>query len=124
MVLDGSDEVLVSAMQQHATVVLQKSLREGFGLTVSEALWKGTPVIGGNVGGIPKQIDDGVNGFLVDSVEEAAQRIVELVGNPDRAAEMGARGREKVRENFLMSRLLEQHLDLLGSFEPAFTPTL
>ncbi len=124
MVLDGSDQVLVSALQQHAAVVLQKSLREGFGLTVSEALWKGTPVIGGNVGGIPRQIDDGVNGFLVDSVEEAAQRIVELVGDPDRAAEMGARGREKVRENFLMSRLLEQHLDLLGSFEPAFTPTL
>ena len=124
IVLDGSDEILVSALQQHATVVLQKSLREGFGLTVSEALWKGTPVIGGNVGGIPKQIDDGVNGFLVDSVEEAAQRIVELVGDPDRAVEMGARGREKVRENFLMSRLLEQHLNLLGSFEARFTPTL
>ena len=124
LVLDGSDEILVSAIQQHAAVILQKSVREGFGLTVSEALWKGTPVIGGNVGGIPKQIDDGVNGFLIDSVEEAAQRIVELVDNPDRAAEMGARGHEKVRENFLMSRLLEDHLDLLGSFEPEFTPTL
>ncbi len=122
LVLDGSDQVLVGAMQQHATVVLQKSLREGFGLTVSEALWKGTPVIGGNVGGIPKQIDDGVNGFLVDSVEQAAQRIVELVDDPDRAAEMGARGREKVRENFLMSRLLEQHIDLLSSFQPTYTP--
>jgi trehalose synthase len=124
LVLDGSDEVLVSALQQHAAVVLQKSLREGFGLTVSEALWKGTPVIGGNVGGIPRQIDDGVNGFLVNSVEEAAERIVEVISDPDRAAEMGARGREKVRENFLMSRLLEQHLDLLGSFEPTFTPAL
>lgn len=124
IVRDGSDEILVSAMQQYATVILQKSLREGFGLTVSEALWKGTPVIGGNVGGIPKQIDDGVNGYLVESVEEAARRIVELVSDPDRAAEMGAQGREKVREHFLMSRLLEQHLDLLGSFEPAFTPTL
>ncbi len=122
LVLDGSDQVLVGAMQQHAAVVLQKSLREGFGLTVSEALWKGTPVIGGNVGGIPKQIDDGVNGFLVDSVEQAAQRIVELVDDPDRAAEMGARGREKVRENFLMSRLLEQHIDLLSSFQPTYTP--
>ncbi len=124
IVRDGSDEIFVSAMQQYATVILQKSLREGFGLTVSEALWKGTPVIGGNVGGIPKQIDDGVNGYLVESVEEAARRIVELVSDPDRAAEMGAQGREKVREHFLMSRLLEQHLDLLGSFEPAFTPTL
>ena len=122
LVLDGSDQVLVGAMQQHAAVVLQKSLREGFGLTVSEALWKGTPVIGGNVGGIPKQIDDGVNGFLVDSVEQAAQRIVELIDDPDRAAEMGAQGREKVRENFLMSRLLEQHIDLLGSFQPTYTP--
>ncbi len=124
LVLDGSDEILVGAVQQHAAVILQKSLREGFGLTVSEALWKGTPVIGGRVGGIPKQIDDGLNGFLVESVEEAAQRIVELVGDPDRAAEMGARGREKVRENFLMSRLLEQHLDLLRGFEPTFTPSL
>jgi trehalose synthase len=123
LILDGSDELLVAAMQQHATVVLQKSLREGFGLTVSEAMWKGTPVIGGNTGGIPQQIDHGVNGYLVDTVEQAAQRIVELVDDPDKAHEMGARGREKVRENFLVTRLLDQHLDLLASFDSAFVPT-
>ena len=123
-VLESSDDVLVSALQQHATVVMQKSLREGFGLTISEALWKGTPVIGGNVGGIPKQIDHGVNGYLVNNIDEAAECIVELVGNPDKASEMGGNGREKVRQNFLMSRLLEQHLDLLGSFEASFKPTL
>lgn len=124
IVLDGSDPVLVSALQQHATVILQKSLSEGFGLTVTEALWKGTPVIGGRAGGIPEQIDDGVNGYLVDSVDAAAARIVELVSDPVRAAEMGARGREKVRANFLITRLLEQHLDLLASFEARFVPTM
>ena len=123
LILDGSDELLVAAIQQYATVVLQKSLREGFGLTVSEAMWKGTPVIGGNVGGIPQQIDHGVNGYLVDTVEQAAERIVELVDDPDKAHEMGARGREKVRENFLVTRLLEQHLDLLASFDSSSVPT-
>ena len=124
IVIESSDQVLVSALQQHATVVLQKSLREGFGLTVSEALWKGTPVIGGNVGGIPKQIDHGENGFLVNDVDEAAACIVQLVSDPDKAAEMGSKGREKVRRNFLMSRLLEQHLDLLSGFEARYVPTL
>ena len=122
IVLDVTDYDLVGALQQHATVLLQKSLREGFGLTVSEALWKGTPVIGGNAGGIPHQIDHGVNGYLVDSPEQAAAHIVELVNDPDKAAAMGAHGREKVRENFLITRLLEQHLDLLGSFETRYVP--
>ena len=116
LVLDGTDQLLVGALQQHAAVVLQKSLREGFGLTVSEALWMGTPVIGGNVGGIPKQIDHGVNGYLVDSVDEAAAHIVELIADPERASELGRAGREKVRQHFLITRLLEEHLDLLGSF--------
>lgn len=124
IVIDKTDMVLVSALQQHATVVLQKSLREGFGLTVSEALWKGTPVIGGNVGGITKQIDHGTNGFLVDSPEQAAEHLIDLLNNPEKAKEMGAQGREKVRKNFLITRLLEDHLTLLGSFEPSFTPTM
>lgn len=123
IVREGSDPMLVSALQQEAAVVLQKSIREGFGLTVSEALWKGTPVIGGNVGGIPQQIEDGVNGYLVNSPQEAAERMVELVGNPDKAREMGAKGKETVREKFLMTRLLEQHLDLLAGMEPVFVPT-
>jgi len=122
LVVDGTDQMLVAALQQHATVVLQKSLREGFGLTVAEALWMGTPVIGGNAGGIPQQIDHGTNGYLVESVDEAAQRIIELIGDPDHAAEMGQAGRRKVRDRFLITRLLEDHLDLLASFEAHFIP--
>jgi len=79
IILSHQDGALVNALQRRAAVVLQKSIREGFGLTVAEAMWKGTPVIGGNVGGIRYQIEDGVNGFLVSSIEEAAERIVRLV---------------------------------------------
>jgi trehalose synthase len=110
----GDDTALVNALQTRAAVVLQKSLREGFGLTVAEAMWKGTPVIGGNVGGIRYQIDDGENGFLVSSVEETAQRIVELVNDKERRKEMGRKARETVRKNFLLTRYLEEHLDLFG----------
>ena len=111
--LTEQDSTLVNALQRRAAVVVQKSLREGFGLTVSEAMWKGTPVIGGNVGGIPQQIEDGVNGFLVSSVPETAERIIELLQHPERRAEMGRQARETVRRQFLMIRLLEQYLDLL-----------
>ncbi len=123
LVVDGTDQALVAALQQHAAVVLQKSLREGFGLTVAEALWVGTPVVGGNAGGIPQQIDHEVNGFLVESVDEAADRIVELIADPGKATAMGQAGRQKVRERFLITRLLEDHLDLLAGFEARFVPT-
>ena len=111
----GDDTALVNALQTRATVVLQKSLREGFGLTVAEAMWKGTPVIGGNVGGIRYQIEDGANGFLVSSVEETAKRIVELVNDKELRDEMGAKARETARKNFLLTRYLEQYLDLFGA---------
>ncbi len=110
----GDDTALVNALQTRAAVVLQKSLREGFGLTVAEAMWKGTPVIGGNVGGIRYQIEDGVNGFLVSSIEETAKRIVELVNDKELRDEMGHEARETVRKNFLLTRYLEQYLDLFG----------
>jgi trehalose synthase len=110
----GDDTALVNALQTRAAVVLQKSLREGFGLTVAEAMWKGTPVIGGNVGGIRYQIEDSVNGFLISSVEEAAKRMVELVNDMELRDEMGRKARESVRKNFLLTRYLEQHLDLFG----------
>ncbi len=110
----GDDTALVNALQTRATVVLQKSLREGFGLTVAEAMWKGTPVIGGNVGGIRYQIEDGVNGFLVSSIKETAERIVELVKDGELRNEMGRKARESVRKNFLLTRYLEQYLDLFG----------
>ena len=117
------DSALVNALQRRAAVILQKSLREGFGLTVAEAMWKGTPVVGGNVGGIRYQIEDGVNGFLVSSIEEAAQRIVRLVKDKELRAVMGRRAREKVRKKFLITRYLEQYLDLFNSFEPKFRLT-
>jgi trehalose synthase len=101
-------------------VVVQKSIREGFGLTVTEAMWKGTPVIGGSVGGIRYQIEDGVNGYLVSSVEETAQRMVQLLKEEGLRRAMGQRARESVRERFLMIRLLEQYLDLLDAFETIY----
>jgi trehalose synthase len=115
LVLSVTDPVLVNALQRRAAVILQKSTREGFGLTVAEALWKGTPVIGGNVGGIRHQITDGENGFLVNSIEEAADRILLLLRDPQLASRMGTEGRQSVRRNFLLSRLLEDWLDLISS---------
>lgn len=120
IVLSVQDGALVNALQRRAAVVLQKSIREGFGLTVSEAMWKGAAVIGGNVGGIRYQIEDGVNGFLVSSVDEAAERIVRLLADPYLAERMGLAAHEKVRECFLFSRTVEQYLDLIGAFEPEF----
>jgi trehalose synthase len=102
----------VAVVQQSADVIFQKSLKEGFGLTVTEALWKATPVIGGRVGGIPLQLADGVGGFLVDSVEEAADRARWLLDYPPEARMIAARGRERVRKDFLITRLLADELRL------------
>jgi trehalose synthase len=120
IILSKEDTALVNALQCRAAVVLQKSIREGFGLTVTEAMWKGTPVIGGNVGGIRYQIKDGENGFLVNSVEEAAERIVTLLKDDGLCQKMGKRAQVSVKENFLMTRLLEQYLDLFSSFETIY----
>lgn len=120
IVLSIQDGALVNALQRKATAALQKSLREGFGLTVAEAMWKGTPVIGGNVGGIRYQIEDGVNGFLVSSVEEAAARMVQLTRKEKLRNSMGERARETVRQKFLLPRNLEQWLGLFASFETVF----
>ena len=120
IIISHENSLLVNALQRKAAIVLQKSIREGFGLTVSEALWKGTPVIGGKVGGIRYQIRDGENGFLVSSIQEAADRMVLLLKDQKLREQMGILGREIVKENFLMSRLLEQYLDLLNSFETVF----
>jgi trehalose synthase len=105
----------VAAFQAGSDVVLQKSLREGFGLTVSETLWKGRPVIGGRAGGIPLQIIDGENGFLVTTVAECADRILYLVRHPREAELMGRAGREHVRRNFVITRLLADYLELFGA---------
>jgi trehalose synthase len=105
----------VNAFQRESTVVIQKSLREGFGLVVTEALWKETPVIGGNVGGIKLQVENGVDGFLVDSVEECAERLVWLLREPHERVRMGKEGRERVRQRFLTIRELEDFLRVLAS---------
>ncbi len=103
----------INALQRAATVILQKSTREGFGLTVTEGLWKGKPVIAGAVGGIPSQITHGVNGFLVHSPEGAAFRLRYLLTHPRAAERMGAQGREHVRQNFLIVRQLRDYLLLM-----------
>ena len=118
-ILSVQDSALVNALQRQAAVVLQKSVREGFGLTVTEAMGKGAAVIGGRVGGIRHQIEDGVTGFLVGSVEQAAARIVQLIKDPRLRAVL-ARASTAVRRNFLLTRLLEEWLDLIEAFEANF----
>ena len=108
----GGDDTTVNAFQTASNVVIQKSIREGFGLTVTEAMWKGTPVIGGDSGGIRLQIEDGVNGYLVSNAVQCAGRIVDLLDDPDRARVMGVAARESVRRRFLMPRLLLDYLRL------------
>jgi len=112
--LDGVADLEVNALQRISHVILQKSIREGFGLTVTEALWKETPVIGGNVGGIQLQIEDGINGFLVNSVEETAEKVIYLLKNPDVSEKMGIRGREKVKREFLLTKHVENYLNLFS----------
>jgi trehalose synthase len=102
--------VQINAFQRAANVVMQKSLREGFGLTVAEGMWKQRPVIGGRCGGITLQIDEGQNGFLVDTVDEAAAHTIELLKDPVRADEMGRAGMERVRREFISTRELEDWL--------------
>lgn len=108
----GGDETTVNAFQTASDVVVQKSVREGFGLTVTEAMWKGKPVIGGDCGGIRLQIEDGVNGYLVSSAVECAERIVDLLNDRERARAMGVAARDSVRRRFLMPRLLLDYLRL------------
>jgi len=111
-----TDELLVNALQRAAAVVVQLSIREGFGLTVSEALWKGTPVVATAVGGIPLQIRNGESGFLVEPRDyaTAAERVLELLRDQGLRRKLGERGREWVRKNFLITRLLRDWLSTLG----------
>jgi trehalose synthase len=109
----GVGNIEVNAFQSLSSVVLQKSLREGFGLVVSESLWKGTPVVAGRAGGIPLQMADGAGGLLVDSVEECARALVSLLCDPPRATALGASGRERVREHFLIPRLVLNDVSLM-----------
>ncbi len=114
IVIAAEDPLLVNALQRRAAIVLQKSLREGFGLTVAEAMWKGRAVIGGNVGGIRHQIAHGQSGYLVSDVDQAAATIAALLHNPAVRRNIGRRARERVRRHFLLTRLLEEWIDLLA----------
>ena len=107
-----SIDIFVNAVQTGSDIILQKSIREGFGLTVTEAMWKAKPVIGGNVGGIKLQIKDRKNGFLVNSPGQAAKRIVELIKNPQLSKKLGKAARQTVRKKFLIPRLLRDYLKL------------
>jgi trehalose synthase len=113
--LDGVGALEVNAFQRASDIVLQKSLREGFGLTVSEALWKGVPVVGGRVGGIPMQIGDDAGGRLVSSVDEATAACLELLGDSGLRHRLGVAGRERVRRNFLSTRNLRDYLALFAA---------
>ena len=120
-VLTDLPDTTINALQRGADVVVQKSLREGFGLVVSEALWKRTPVVGSTVGGIPLQIEDGQTGYLVapDDAQAAGARIIDLLGDDECRRRFGTNAREHVRERFLLPRqlteLFEMFLDVLES---------
>ncbi|RLG19835.1 glycosyl transferase family 1 [Candidatus Micrarchaeota archaeon] len=103
-------QILVNSVQRASDVVIQKSLKEGFGLTVSEALWKGTPVVASNVGGIPLQVINGKTGYLVNNIAQCADRVLHLLKNPEKAKEMGQAGKEHVKKNFLVTRHLLDYI--------------
>ncbi len=113
----GNNEFLVNSVQRFSDVIIQKSIREGFCLSVTEALWKQTPVVGSNVGGIPLQIEDGHNGFLLEpkDLDGFAEKIVHLLKNPKERKELGQNAKETVRQKFLITRLLSDYLDMLTS---------
>ena len=110
----GDDPVLVNVLQRYSSVIVQKSTREGFGLVVTEALWKETPIVASNIGGIPNQIQDGVTGFLVDptDISGCAERVLQLLDDPDMSAEMGRRAKESVQKKFLITRHMLDYMNL------------
>jgi len=111
--LTGVGNMEVNAFQRGADLVIQKSLKEGFGLVVSEAFWKGKAVVAGKAGGIPMQFPDGYHEYLVQSVEECAERVLELLDRPGLRAAFGRAGQERVRREFLLPRLIRDELTLI-----------
>jgi len=115
--LNGVGNLEVNAFQRASDVIIQKSLRGGFGLVITEALWKGKPVVAGSVGGIPLQVDNRRTGYLVGNVTECAERVIHLLKNLEIADKMGRSGKEYVRKNFLITRLLKDYLNLFNSLK-------
>ena len=117
LLLPPFSDLDINALVRGSTIIMQKSLKEGFGLTVTEALWKGRPVIGGSVGGIKLQLLNGVTGFLVHSPEGAANRAIELLGDESLRQTIGANGHQHVRQNFLTTRHVRNYLLLMLAME-------
>jgi trehalose synthase len=115
LIITRDNQILVNALQRAASVVIQKSLREGFGLTVTEALWKGKPVVASNVGGIPLQVIDGKTGLLVEpnDIEGCARKIVKILKEPEFARVLGENGKAHVKENFLITKSLLIYMDTI-----------
>jgi trehalose synthase len=111
--LTGVGNMEVNAFQRGADVIIQKSLREGFGLVVSEALWKQKPVVAGRAGGIPMQFPEAYQEYLVQNVEECAEKVLELLENSEKGKAFGKAGQEKVRDQFLLPRLIRDELKLI-----------
>ena len=111
--LVGVGNIEVNAFQRLSDIIIQKSIREGFGLIIAESLWKGTAVVANRAGGIPRQMENRIGGFLVDSTEECAEKSLYLLNHPDKAKEMGLAGQQRVRERFLTPRLVADELRLL-----------
>jgi trehalose synthase len=109
------NDIVVNSLQRVSHVVIQKSTREGFGLTVTEALWKGTPVVGGNVGGIPLQVIDKKTGFLVNNVQECADRVLRLLKDDKLRETLGKNAKEHVKNNFLITRHLMDYIELINN---------
>ncbi len=117
LLLPAYSDKEINALQRASTVVLQKSIKEGFGLTVTEAMWKNKPVIGGATGGIRKQIIDGVTGYLVHSIEGTARRIIDILNDPKHAELIARNGFEHVRNNFLLTRHLKDYMLVMIALE-------
>ena len=115
ILITSENNILVNTLQRYSDVIIQKSLREGFGLVVSEALWKNAAVVASNVGGIPLQVIDNETGFIVEPKDEEmfAERIVQLLKDRKTAEELGKAGKEHVRKNFLITRLVSDYLDMI-----------
>ncbi len=115
ILITSENNILVNALQRKAAVIVQKSLREGFGLTVTEALWKGKPVVASKVGGIELQVKDGENGFLVNPDDEQgfADKIIEILKTPKLADALGSKGKQIVKKHYLITRLMKDYLDLV-----------
>ena len=115
LLLPPTSHVEINAIQRVSTIIVQKSLREGFGLTITEALWKGKPVIAGAVGGIPLQVTHKYSGILTHSVEGTAYWLKQLLQDPAYAKKLGENGREHVQQNFLLTRHIRDYLLLFLS---------